>query len=81
MLIFSRRGFHLNMKRRSRYRYDATRLNRDLEIPSVSACGIDREEFSEQVEKMAADAGRAGSTANNPVRASVEQIIDIYHAI
>ncbi len=56
-------------------------LNRDLEIPSVSACGIDREEFSEQVEKMAADAGRAGSTANNPVRASVEQIIDIYHAI
>lgn len=53
-------------------------LNDDLEIPSISGLGIDREKFLAVAEKMAQDALNSGSPANTPRRANLKQIIEIY---
>ena len=54
------------------------KLNRELEIPSPKSFNIDKACYEEQIEKMAKDAAGAGSTANNPVIPTVDQIKEIY---
>lgn len=53
-------------------------LNKDLEIPRLSECGISAESFERALPKMAADAMSSGSPANNPRVPSAEEIIDLY---
>ncbi|TKJ35786.1 MAG: alcohol dehydrogenase [Planctomycetes bacterium B3_Pla] len=53
-------------------------LNRELEIPSPEAFGIDRASYDECIEKMTNDAAAAGSTDNNPIIPTAGQIKDIY---
>jgi len=53
-------------------------LNRELEISSPKSFGIEKLRYEEQIEKMAADAAAAGSTSNNPVTPTIDQIKDIY---
>ena len=53
-------------------------LNDDLEIPSISGLGIDKEEFMAVAPKMAQDAINSGSPGNTPRKVSLEQIIQIY---
>ncbi len=53
-------------------------LNDDLEIPSISGLGIDKEKFMALAPKMAQDAINSGSPGNTPRKASIEQIIQIY---
>jgi alcohol dehydrogenase len=53
-------------------------LNRELEIPSPNSFGIEKACYEEQIEKMANDAAAAGSTGNNPVIPTINQIKEIY---
>jgi alcohol dehydrogenase len=53
-------------------------LNRELEIPSPKAFGIDEASYEEDIEKMTGDAAEATSTAYNPIIATTEQIKSIY---
>ncbi|MGD9567378.1 MAG: iron-containing alcohol dehydrogenase [Sedimentibacter sp.] len=53
-------------------------LNDDLEIPSISGLGIDKEKFLAVASKMAQDALNSGSPANTPRKVSLEQIVQIY---
>jgi len=56
-------------------------LNRELQIPSPKSFGIDRDSYDQNIEKMTADAADAGSTANNPLIPTAEQIKEIYSDI
>ncbi len=53
-------------------------LNRELEIPSPKSFDIDKVYYEEHIEKMAGDAAAAGSTGNNPVIPTIDQIKEIY---
>ncbi len=53
-------------------------LNRELDIPSPKSFGIDETSYEKDIEKMTNDAAAAGSTANNPIVATAEQIQGIY---
>ncbi len=53
-------------------------LNRELEIPSPKAFGIDEAAYEKDIEKMTGDAAEATSTAYNPISATAEQIKSIY---
>lgn len=53
-------------------------LNRELEISSPKSFGIDKACYEEHIEKMANDAAAAGSTGNNPVIPTINQIKEIY---
>ena len=53
-------------------------LNRELEIPSPKAFGIDQASYEKDIEKMTNDAAEATSTACNPIAANVDQIATIY---
>ncbi|MHC4546417.1 MAG: iron-containing alcohol dehydrogenase [Planctomycetota bacterium] len=53
-------------------------LRRELEIPSPKSFGIDKSSYEEHIEKMAHDAATAGSTSNNPVIPTVDQIKEVY---
>ncbi len=53
-------------------------LNRELEIPSPKFFGIEKVCYEEHIEKMADDAVVAGSTGNNPVIPTIDQIKEIY---
>ena len=53
-------------------------LNRELEISSPKSFGIDKACYEEHIEKMANDAAAAGSTGNNPVIPTIDQIKEIY---
>lgn len=53
-------------------------LGRELEIPSPKSFGIDKTSYEEHIEKMANDAAVAGSTSNNPVIPTFDQIKEIY---
>ena len=57
------------------------RLSRELEIPSPQGFGIDEASYEDHIEKMADDAVKAGSTANNPVIPTVDEIKDIYRRV
>lgn len=54
------------------------RLNDDLEIPTISGLGIDKEEFLAVASKMAQDAINSGSPGNTPRKVNLQQIIQIY---
>ena len=53
-------------------------LNRELEIPSPKSFGIEKVCYEEHIEKMTNDAAAAGSTGNNPVIPTIDQIKEIY---
>ena len=53
-------------------------LNRELEIPSPKSFGIEKVCYEEHIEKMVNDAVTAGSTGNNPVIPTIDQIKEIY---
>ncbi len=53
-------------------------LNRELEISSPKSFGIEKVCYEEHIEKMAKDATAAGSTGNNPVIPTIDQIKEIY---
>lgn len=53
-------------------------LSHELEIPSPKSFGIDKNLYEEHIEKMANDAAAAGSTSNNPVIPTFDQIKEIY---
>jgi alcohol dehydrogenase class IV len=53
-------------------------LCRELEIPSPNSFGIDKNSYEEHTEKMANDAAAAGSTSNNPIIPTVDQIKEVY---
>jgi len=54
-------------------------LNRDLEIPTLSGAGAEREHFERVVEEMAQAALDSGSPDFNPRQASREEIVALYH--
>lgn len=53
-------------------------LNDDIQIPSISGLGIDKQKFLEAAPKMAKDALASGSPANTPRKATEQDIIEIY---
>jgi alcohol dehydrogenase len=53
-------------------------LNRELEIPSPKSFGVEKVCYEEHIEKMVNDAVAAGSTGNNPVIPTIDQIKEIY---
>jgi alcohol dehydrogenase class IV len=56
------------------------KLNQDLQIPRLGdVCKVDLVTFNENVKKMAEDSLASGSPDYNPVKPTVEQIIDLYH--
>jgi alcohol dehydrogenase class IV len=54
-------------------------LNADLDIPSLSAAGVDREHFERVVEDMAQAALDSGSPGFNPQPSTKEEIVALYH--
>lgn len=56
-------------------------LNQRLAIASPKSMGITRDSYNKQVEKMTQDALAAGSTANNPVIPTGDQIKEMYRAV
>ena len=50
-----------------------------LEIPSLTEMGISEEKLDPVVAKMAEDALASGSPANNPRKATKQEIIDLYY--
>ena len=50
----------------------------DIEIPSISGLGIDKDEFMKNADKMATDALASGSPYNTARKPSKEEIIEIY---
>ena len=57
------------------------RLNRDLEVPSPRAWGIDARRYEELLPVMASQALASGSPANNPRVPTTDEIIDLYRRI
>lgn len=56
-------------------------LNRDLEVPTPQAFGIDRHAWEERIPLMAEQALSSGSPGNNPLVPDEEQIQGIYKEI
>ena len=54
------------------------RLVESLKIPSLKGLGVDEEKFNKVVEQMAKDALASGSPNNNPRKASLEEIGELY---
>ncbi|MBT3789620.1 MAG: iron-containing alcohol dehydrogenase [Alphaproteobacteria bacterium] len=52
--------------------------NQDLEVPSMSAFGIDQHEFEDSLDQMAEDALRSGAPGLNPKVPTKDQIIELY---
>ncbi len=55
------------------------RLNADLEIPSLSQAGVEREHFERVVADMAQAALDSGSPGFNPRPSTKEEIVALYH--
>lgn len=60
---------------------ELTRLNTDLEVPSMSAQGHDKSHFFDLRESMARQALASGSPQNNPRIPTVEEIVSLYDQI
>lgn len=54
------------------------KLCKDIKVPSLKNIGIKEEELNKLVPKMAEEAIASGSPANNPRKASIEEIVEIY---
>jgi alcohol dehydrogenase class IV len=58
---------------------DAVRtLCQDVQVPGLRAAGVDEGRLRELASKMAGDAIASGSPANNPRRATVDEIVALY---
>jgi alcohol dehydrogenase class IV len=55
------------------------RLNADLDVPSLSAAGVEPEHFERVVEDMAQAALDSGSPGFNPRPSTKEEIVALYH--
>ena len=55
------------------------RLVNDIQMPRLGEIGIDKTNFDQVVEQMAADAIASGSPANNPRQATQKEIIQLYN--
>ncbi len=53
-------------------------LTEDIEIPTISGLGLDKDNFIVAIPKMAQDAINSGSPANTPRKATLEEIMKIY---
>ncbi|MBC7332698.1 MAG: iron-containing alcohol dehydrogenase [Synergistetes bacterium] len=53
-------------------------LCKDLQIPTITGLGIDREKFIEKIPKMAEDALASGSPGNAPRVVTKEDIMELY---
>lgn len=53
-------------------------FNQALDVPSISAFGIDRDEFENALDQMADDALRSGAPNLNPKIPTKDQIVDLY---
>ena len=51
----------------------------DLEIPTLTALGVDKEKLDKHAAQMAKDAIASGSPGNNPRKASEEEIVALYY--
>ncbi|MEM2178640.1 MAG: iron-containing alcohol dehydrogenase [Candidatus Methanomethylicaceae archaeon] len=54
------------------------KICKDIKVPSLKNIGIKEEELNKLAPKMAEEAIASGSPANNPRKASIEEIIEIY---
>jgi alcohol dehydrogenase class IV len=54
------------------------KLIKDIEIPSLSELGVDKDKLDQLAPKMSEDAIASGSPANNPRKAGKEEIIELY---
>lgn len=59
----------------------AKRLNDDLRIPNLRGLGVDEGKFQSVVNQMALDALASGSPANNPRKATKEEIVELYRKV
>ena len=56
------------------------RLIRDIKVPSLKDLGVEKNKLVELTSKMAGEALASGSPANNPRKASLDEIKDLYLA-
>ena len=56
-------------------------LLHDLDVPTMSQYGIDREEYFSNIEKMANDAFASGSPSNTIKEVSIEDMAELYKKI
>ena len=56
-------------------------LNRDLDVPTPQALGIEREAWEQKIPLMAEQALASGSPANNPLVPTTEQVENLYMEI
>ena len=69
----------LSVQDAARRAVDAVRrLADDLRVPTLSGAGVDPERLRALAPRLAADAIASGSPANNPRRASVDDIVALY---
>jgi len=69
----------LSVMAAARKAVDAVReLAEDVQVPSLRGAGVDPEKLRELAPKMARDALASGSPANNPRRATAEEIVALY---
>jgi alcohol dehydrogenase class IV len=54
------------------------RLVEDIEVPSLAELGVDEDKLNQLAPQMAEDAIASGSPANNPRRATKEEIVELY---
>jgi alcohol dehydrogenase class IV len=54
------------------------RLVEDIEVPSLPELGVDEDKLNQLAPQMAEDAIASGSPANNPRRATKEEIVELY---
>ncbi len=54
---------------------------KEMEIPTLAEYGIDREEFFEVIDKMAADAMESGSPSNTRKEMTKEDVMEIYRRL
>ena len=54
------------------------KMNKDFEVPSMKAFGIDKKNFEDELENMAADAEISGAPNLNPRVPSVNEMVDLY---
>ncbi|BDR80091.1 iron-containing alcohol dehydrogenase [Clostridium tetani] len=56
-------------------------LCKDINIPTLEECGIEKNEFYEEINKMAEDALNSGSPANTRRQPTKEDIVNIYRQL
>jgi alcohol dehydrogenase class IV len=65
----------------SRLLDELSALNRDLEVPTPEAYGIDATRYAELLPVMASQALASGSPGNNPRVPTADEIIELYRSV